>query len=285
MRASGKQASDRWTLSSTSSLSPRTRVLVPYVSGRFEASGVPNMTDTSPPSSSSSSYVHLSDSARSSPSLAPPTPSAGPSRAGPSLAPSTPEHNVSEDAKRAGAIDLLQTKVSCQGRYLVDQDSRILLLRGVSISGMSKLPSSPDGRTHLSSGFFSHRDVSFLDRPFPLSEADEHFARLKRWGLTLVRLVVCWEGLEHRGPGEYDEEYLDYLVQLVTKAGKHGMKVIVDAHQDVWSRLTGGSGAPGWTLDLVGLELKNFMATGAAALHQLGSPLGAWPSGYQKLAA
>jgi hypothetical protein len=33
--------------------------------------------------------------------------------------------------------------------------------------------------------FLSHPEiVTFVDRPFPLEEAPEHFARLRRWGLT-----------------------------------------------------------------------------------------------------
>lgn len=50
-----------------------------------------------------------------------------------------------------------------------------------------------------------------------LPQADEHFGRLRAWGLTFVRLLVTWEAVEHKGPGIYDEEYLDYLLQIVRK--------------------------------------------------------------------
>ena len=35
-------------------------------------------------------------------------------------------------------------------------------------------------------------------------------------------------------------------------------------HQDVWSRYSGGSGAPAWTLELVGFDLTALEETGAA---------------------
>jgi len=54
--------------------------------------------------------------------------------------------------------------------------------------------------TRVRDGFFDHRRVSFVGRPFPLEEAGEHFARLREWGLTFVRFLVTWEAIEHAGP-------------------------------------------------------------------------------------
>jgi hypothetical protein len=89
-----------------------------------------------------------------------------------------------------------------------------------------------------------HWDISFVGRPFPLQEVDEHFRRLKRWGFTFLRLLTTWEAIEHAGPGQCDLDYLDYLTAVVRKAGEHGMSLFIDPHQDVWSRFTGGDGAP-----------------------------------------
>lgn len=162
------------------------------------------------------------------------------------------------------------------------------MLRGVNLGGSSKVPARPDGSTYVGEGFFEHRSVSFVGRPFPLYEADEHFRRLRRWGLTCLRLVVTWESIEHAGPGVYDEEYLDYIHALVVKAGEYGMMLFIDPHQDVWSRFSGGDGAPGWTLEAVGFDLAHFRKTGAAIVHSThGDPFPRmiWPTNGAKLAA
>jgi hypothetical protein len=171
--------------------------------------------------------------------------------------------------------------------YFKDEFNRTLLLRGVNLGGSSKVP-YPGGATYISEGFFEHRDVSFVGRPFPLEEADEHFRRLKSWGLTFLRFLVTWEAIEHSGPGQYDEAYLDYLRAVVRVAGEHGFTLFIDPHEDVWSRFTGGDGAPGWTLEAVGFDMTRFAETGAAVVHQThGDPFPRmiWPTNNHKLAA
>ena len=37
----------------------------------------------------------------------------------------------------------------------------------------------------------------------------------------------------------------------------------------MWSRFSGGDGAPGWTLEAVGFDLEQLAATGAAVVHAL----------------
>lgn len=174
------------------------------------------------------------------------------------------------------------------GPWFTDEHQRKLLLRGVNLGGSSKIPTRPNGATHRIEGFFEHRDISFVGRPFPLAEADEHFKRLRAWGFSLLRFLVTWEAVEHAGPGIYDQEYLDYLRKVIEKAGEHGFSVIIDPHQDVWSRFSGGDGAPGWTLEAAGFELSQVHETGAAILHQMhGDPFPQmiWPTNGARLAA
>lgn len=178
-------------------------------------------------------------------------------------------------------------QIRIDGSDFKDEQGRTLHLRGVNLGGSSKIPVVPDGATHIREGFFEHRAVSFVGRPFPLSEADEHFRRLQSWGLRFIRLLVTWEAVEHAGPGIYDEAYLTYIRAIAEKAGEYGLIVFIDPHQDVWSRFTGGDGAPGWTLEAVGLEMRNFKATAAAIVHQTyGDPFPRmiWPANNSRLA-
>jgi hypothetical protein len=118
----------------------------------------------------------------------------------------------------------------------VDEYGRALMLRGVNLGGSSKVPFRPEGATWKREGFFDHRDISFVGRPFPIEEAGEHFGRLREWGFTFLRFLVTWEAVEHEGPGIYDREYLEYLHTIIGKSGEYGMDIFIDPHQDVWSR-------------------------------------------------
>ncbi len=155
------------------------------------------------------------------------------------------------------------------GEWFKDDEGRTLLLRGVNLGGNCKTPCRPDGATWKCDGFFECRDVSFVGRPFPLAEADEHFRRLKEWGLSFERFLVTWEAIEHGGPGIYDEEYLDYVRAVIEKAADYGIQVFIDPHQDVWSRWTGGDGAPAWSMELVGMDITRMHETGAAFVHNV----------------
>jgi hypothetical protein len=174
------------------------------------------------------------------------------------------------------------------GVWFKDELGRRTMARGINLGGSSKVPSTPDGATYRREGFFEHRTVSFVGRPFPLAEADGHFRRLRRYGFNFLRFLITWEAIEHAGPGQYDEAYLDYLRAVVIRAGQHGFDLFIDPHQDVWSRFTGGDGAPGWTLEALGFDMTHFLDTGAAIVHAAhGDPLPRmiWPTNGSKLAA
>ncbi len=158
-------------------------------------------------------------------------------------------------------------KLTSQGPRFVDATGRQVLLRGLNLGGDCKVP-YPDGGTQHASDFADHRTVSFVGRPFPLDEAPEHFARIAGWGFNCLRLLTTWEAVEHAGPGQYDRAYIEYYARLCEMAGEYGLYVFVDFHQDVWSRMSGGDGAPGWVFEAVGLDFTKFDAAGAALVMQ-----------------
>jgi hypothetical protein len=154
-----------------------------------------------------------------------------------------------------------ESHFSLDGIHIKDKDGRVVLLRGCNLGGDSKIPFSPAGNPLL-------YDVSFTGRPFPEAEADEHFSRLAHWGFTFLRLVITWEAVEHAGPGVYDEDFLAYLRSILKKAEAHKIHVFIDPHQDVWSRWTGGDGAPYWTLEAAGFNVAHITETGSAFTHE-----------------
>ncbi len=178
--------------------------------------------------------------------------------------------------------------ITAKGRWFIDETGRVRILHGVNLSGGSKVPSDPPGFTHLPDSLDETRDISFIGRPFPLEEADQHFGRLKHWGLDFLRFIVTWEAVEHTGPGSYDEDYLDYLEALLEKAHEHDINLFIDPHQDVWSRFSGGDGAPAWTLEAAGMDVSKLHQTGAALLRQKYGddfPQLMWANNYYRFAA
>jgi hypothetical protein len=155
-----------------------------------------------------------------------------------------------------------------KNELFVDEKGRTVLLRGVNLGGSSKVPVNPNGATHIKTDFTDHRDVSFVGRPFSLKEADNHFSRLKHWGFNCLRFLVTWEAVEHSGPKKYDREFLDYFEEILKIAGENGFYIFLDPHQDVWSRMTGGDGAPGWTFEKVGLDYTKFESSEATIVMQ-----------------
>ncbi len=155
-----------------------------------------------------------------------------------------------------------------KNEWFIDEKDRTVLLRGVNLGGSTKVPVTPNGATHIKTDFSDHRDVSFVGHPFPIKEADEHFKRLKHWGFNCLRFLVTWEAIEHKNPKQYDNKYLDYIEELLKIAKEYGFYTFIDPHQDVWSRMSGGDGAPGWTFEKVGLDFTKFNVAEAAFVMQ-----------------
>lgn len=176
---------------------------------------------------------------------------------------------------------------------LVDTQGRKIVLKGINVDGAMKLPVKPFmpsyfGDTSLPDNvFFDGDNVSFVGRPFPLDEAEDHFRRIKSWGFNTIRYLVTWEAIEHLGPGIYDEEFVEYTIEILRILHSvGGLYVFFESHQDVWSRFCGGSGAPMWTLCAAGMQPTRISSSGAAVLHsdaQFDEALRSSPDCYPKM--
>ena len=122
------------------------------------------------------------------------------------------------------------------GEYLKDSAGRVVLLRGVNAPGDAKVPP-----------FTTLNDATQLD-PLP------------GWGVNVIRLLFNWEAFEPTRC-HHQESYLQYYEQVVNWAADLGIYVIVDFHQDAYSRysLGGcGEGFPSWAVSSeVGLKTPN----------------------------
>ena len=174
----------------------------------------------------------------------------------------------------------------------VDEHGRVVNLRGINLGGSSKIP------TNTTTNWLDAKTTTFVNRPFPISEASLHFERIRACGFTLIRFIVTWEAIEHEGPGIYDHEYIKYVRAILEKANEYNIQIYIDPHQDVWSRWTGGDGAPLWTLEKVGFDVTNFPFCEAAICQETFGqghstaerrkgktfPKMIWPTNYFKLA-
>lgn len=112
------------------------------------------------------------------------------------------------------------------GQVIRDQQGREVLLRGINTSGDSKVPP-----------FMPITDASMLD-PLPAT------------GINTLRLLFTWEAFEPTRCN-YESAYMQYYEQVVEWAAERNLYVIVDFHQDAFSRYSiggCGEGFPEWAI-------------------------------------
>src|SRR6185503_21045614 len=74
--------------------------------------------------------------------------------------------------------------------------------------------------------------------------------RMRELGFNLLRLPINWSALEPV-QGEYSRAYLDHIAAVVELCAKRDVLVLLDFHQDAFSKEIGQYVAPLWVLDLL----------------------------------
>ncbi len=131
--------------------------------------------------------------------------------------------DVSAVGDAGGAVQLaVPQKLSRTGAWFTDEQGRVVVIHGTNM--INKLaPYAPDALG------FGEKDLSFLAEN----------------GFNGIRLGFIWAGVEPQ-PGQYDDAYIDRLMATIAAAESHGLVPLVNFHQDGYSKVYGGEGAPDW---------------------------------------
>lgn len=174
---------------------------------------------------------------------------------------------------RGGQLPWLQVAHPDSGLpYIADPEGRRVILRGVVTGGLVDYWSGVDPASLRPPPFHSIDASQYEGGRCPLNSAtvwqpplcQNDLGEMAGLGFNVLRLALSWSLLEPE-PGHYDRRYLDRIAQVVGWAGEKGIYVILDMHENAYSRyfqrpvpppLPGGSpvslnnhtGAPPWAV-------------------------------------
>jgi endoglycosylceramidase len=122
-------------------------------------------------------------------------------------------------------------------RQIVDAHGRQVLLRGVNVDGLVDYW-RPDLRISYPIDPARYANGA-CPRDDPRVEGAvlcrRDFAQMRPLGYDAIRLNLSWSLLEP-SPGRIDRTYIDRIAQVVGWAKQAGIYVILDMHQDAWSK-------------------------------------------------
>ncbi|HLN17814.1 MAG TPA: cellulase family glycosylhydrolase [Acidimicrobiales bacterium] len=145
------------------------------------------------------------------------------------------------------------------GPYLTDEHGRVVFLRGVNA-----VYKYAPFELYPASG-----------QPYNLSAKDA--AEMSRLGFNVVRLGIIWQGLEPGTAGPNDpaicdrgpavdprqfnaaiaDAYLDRVAKTVAVLARYHIYTLLDMHEDIYSSVFGGEGAPPWAVCTNGLPIRH----------------------------
>ena len=133
----------------------------------------------------------------------------------------------------APAVRTDPNAVHVVGTTFRDSQGRQLLFRGYNMKAAPLFDVTfDDGRT---------ANETFHDP----GEADT--TRIEQLGWNVMRLPLSWSGLEPQ-PQQYAQAWMQRLDQVLAMAHEHAFYVILDMHQDAYSKEIGEDGEPLWAI-------------------------------------
>ncbi|QXC59638.1 cellulase family glycosylhydrolase [Aquihabitans sp. G128] len=96
------------------------------------------------------------------------------------------------------------------------------------------------------------RGINIKSRDLPADASDARLAATAAAGFDLIRISVYWDQFEPT-QGTYDQAYFDGVRTVLARAEAHGLKVILDMHQDNFGAAFGSNGIPVWATRSDGL--------------------------------
>src|SRR5271165_1353929 len=116
------------------------------------------------------------------------------------------------------------------GRWITDAHGRVVILHGTNM--VNKRPPY---------------------YPAAVGFGEEDAAFLQSIGFNAVRVGVIWKAVEPE-PGVFDEAYVERIAETVHTLAGRGIVSLLDFHQDLFSELFEGEGAPEWAVQDGGLS-------------------------------
>src|SRR6478672_11439749 len=120
---------------------------------------------------------------------------------------------------------------------LVDSSGREVLLKGVNVDGLAdyfredEQPPYPTAPAAYAKGACPADDPTVEG----VDVCSYDFSQLAPLGYNVIRLNISWSLLEP-APGRIDGTYLRRIAQVVGWAKRAGIYVVIDMHQDAWSK-------------------------------------------------
>lgn len=143
------------------------------------------------------------------------------------LAACTNQEPVTTTARPAFSVDA--------DRRLVTGEGETLLLRGVNARVLGLFDSATLGK--------EKRPAWVYAPDFTAADAKQ----LRSFGFNFLRLPINWSGLEPER-GRYSETFVERIRSIVELCASEGIYVLIDFHQDGYSKWVGQDGAPLWAV-------------------------------------